>query len=244
MVAVTALTRNSVRQSGESQPSCGACFRPISREASAIAISASEVRSSVARSAKQGLSRGSRNGVAAAATSPGATLIRNSQCQDQVSVIQPPTTGPTVGASTAMMPAIVVAIGCSRSGNSRNTAENTAGISVPPANPWSTRKADQRRKIEAERAADGGQRKEADRADKQPAQGQHARQPARQRDGDDFGDQIGRLNPAHRIARDLKRMLDRGQRGRDHLNVEDRHEHAEAHQDEAEPCSGGGLVRR
>ena len=86
------------------------------------------------------LSRGSRNGVAAAAITPGATLIRNSQCQDQVSVIQPPTTGPTVGASTAMMPAMVVASGCRRSGNSRKTAENTAGISVPPAKPCSTRK--------------------------------------------------------------------------------------------------------
>ena len=55
-------------------------------------------------------------------------------------MIQPPTTGPTVGASTAMMPAIVVAIGCRRIGNSRKTAENTAGISVPPAKPCSTRK--------------------------------------------------------------------------------------------------------
>ena len=78
--------------------------------------------------------------MAAAAMIPGTTLIRNSQCQDQVSVIQPPTTGPMVGASTAMMPAIVVAIGCSRSGNSRKTAEKTAGISVPPAKPCSTRK--------------------------------------------------------------------------------------------------------
>ena len=56
-------------------------------------------------------------------------------------MIQPPTTGPTVGASTAMIPAIVVAIACRRSGNSRNTAEKTAGISVPPAKPCSTRNA-------------------------------------------------------------------------------------------------------
>ncbi len=55
-------------------------------------------------------------------------------------MIQPPTTGPMVGANTAMMPAIVVAAGCNRTGNSRKTAENTAGISVPPAKPCSTRK--------------------------------------------------------------------------------------------------------
>src|SRR4029079_11944934 len=35
--------------------------------------------------------------------------------------------------------AIVVAAVCSRNGNSRKTAENTAGISVPPENPWTTR---------------------------------------------------------------------------------------------------------
>ena len=42
-------------------------------------------------------------------------------------------------------------------------------------------------------------------------------------------------------ARYRQRILDRRQRGRDDLNVEDRHEHAEAHQDEAEPGGGVGL---
>src|SRR4051794_28898840 len=71
----------------------------------------------------------------AAAMTAGATLIRNSHCHDQVSLIQPPTTGPIVGASTAITPAIVVATECKRGGNNRNTAENTAGISMPPAKP-------------------------------------------------------------------------------------------------------------
>ena len=44
-----------------------------------------------------------------AAITPGMTLIRNSHGHDQLSVIQPPTTGPTVGASTATTPPIVVA---------------------------------------------------------------------------------------------------------------------------------------
>ncbi len=55
-------------------------------------------------------------------------------------MIQPPTTGPTVGASTAMMPAMVPATGWARAGNNRKMPENTAGISVPPANPCRTRK--------------------------------------------------------------------------------------------------------
>ena len=66
---------------------------------------------------------------------PGRTLIRNSQCQEKVAVIQPPAIGPAVGAETAMTPAIVVASAWRRSGNSRKTAANTAGISVPPEKP-------------------------------------------------------------------------------------------------------------
>ena len=60
-------------------------------------------------------------------------------CHDQISVTQPPTTGPIVGASTASTPAMVVASPCRFTGNSRNTAENTAGISEPPEKPCTTR---------------------------------------------------------------------------------------------------------
>ncbi len=56
-------------------------------------------------------------------------------------VIQPPAIGPVVGASTASTPASVVASPCRRTGKSRKTAANTAGISVPPENPCSTRQA-------------------------------------------------------------------------------------------------------
>ena len=51
----------------------------------------------------------------------------------------------------------------------------------------------------------------------------------------DMKDQVGGLDPAHRGRRDRQRALDRRQRGRDDLDVEDRHEHAEAHQEEACP---------
>ena len=54
-------------------------------------------------------------------------------------MIQPPTSGPTVGASTAITPARVVAMPCWRTGKSRKTAENTEGISTPPAKPCTTR---------------------------------------------------------------------------------------------------------
>src|SRR5580692_23640 len=125
-------------QATENHPSCGDCLSPISRHASAAAIRNRDKPSSLAPS-KFVLFRGKRYGVTTQATSPGMTLIRNSQCQEYICVIQPPTTGPTVGASTAMIPAIVVAMPCVRGGNKMNTAANTAGISVPPENPCTTR---------------------------------------------------------------------------------------------------------
>ena len=62
-----------------------------------------------------------------------------------------------------------------------------------------------------------------------------AGQEAGQRDRDDLGDQIGGLHPAHLVGRDAERALDRRQRGRHDLHVEDRHEHADAHRREADP---------
>src|SRR5689334_4296017 len=78
---------------------------------------------------------------------PGITLIRNSHGQDQLAVIQPPTTGPMVGASTATTPPIVVATAWRRDENSRNTPEKTEGISTPPENPCTTRKASSTAKL-------------------------------------------------------------------------------------------------
>ena len=54
--------------------------------------------------------------------------------------MKPPAVGPSVGASIAMMPAIIVArTRAGPSANIRNTAENTSGIRNPPKNPWTTR---------------------------------------------------------------------------------------------------------
>src|SRR5262249_27499262 len=77
-----------------------------------------------------------------ATTIPAGTLIRNSQCHEYRSVIKPPTVGPSVGASIAITPAIIVARTRWRpSTNIRNTVENTSGIRNPPKNPWTTRAA-------------------------------------------------------------------------------------------------------
>src|SRR5262245_57256607 len=108
-ISATALADNSPMQTGDNQPRCGASFKPISRPASAAASRTSEATSSFASSPKSVFCRGSNDGVSEAAASPGMTLIRNNQGQDQVSVIQPPTTGPMVGANTATTPPIVVA---------------------------------------------------------------------------------------------------------------------------------------
>ena len=70
---------------------------------------------------------------------PGATLIRNSQCHDKLSVTKPPTVGPRVGAIIARRPATIVARNRSCPSNITNPAENTNGIIAPPQNPWITR---------------------------------------------------------------------------------------------------------
>src|ERR1700747_289189 len=106
---VRALTENKLMQATENHPSCGDCLSPISRHASAAAIRNSDKPSSLAPP-RVVIVWGKRYGVTAQVISPGMTLIRNSQCQEYTCVIQPPTTGPTVGASTAMIPAIVVEI--------------------------------------------------------------------------------------------------------------------------------------
>src|SRR5262249_5575411 len=83
-----------------------------------------------------------------ATTSPGGTLIRNSQCQEKRSVINPPTLGPRVGASIARSPAHNIARSRAGHRNIKKTAEKTSGISAPPQNPCTTRDDSRDQKLE------------------------------------------------------------------------------------------------
>ena len=150
-------------------------------------------------------------------------------------MIQPPTIGPTVGASTASAPPSVVAMSWRWTGNSRNTAENTVGISMPPLKPCSTRQAISTLSDPLAAQPTDARDEDRQRDHEQPAHAEHAGQQSGQRNGDDLGDQVRGLDPAHLVGADIERGADVGQRGRDHLDVEDRHEHAEAHGAEAEP---------
>src|SRR5271163_3348656 len=53
--------------------------------------------------------------------------------------MKPPTVGPRVGASIAIIPAIIVARTRADPSNITNTAENASGIRNPPQNPCATR---------------------------------------------------------------------------------------------------------
>ncbi len=64
------------------------------------------------------------------------------------------------------------------------------------------------------------------------ARGENARQRARKRDHDHFGDQIGGLHPGDLIRAGAEAGLDFRQRGGNDLNVENGHEHAEDHREE------------
>ena len=94
----------------------------------------------------------------------------------------------------------------------------------------------ERRESRAACASDRCQREDGDCRDEQPAQRERARQAPGQRNGNDLRDQVAGLDPAHDFRWNPDRTLDAGQRGYDDLDVEDRHEHAKAHQDEPSPC--------
>ena len=151
---------------------------------------------------------------------PGTTLIRNRHGQENVSVIQPPTNGPTVGASTARTPAIVVAIVWSRGGKSRKTAENTTGIRTPPAKPWKTRQRIRAAKLPLLAQPIEAIVNNATAITNSHRRGQQPRQEAAERNGDDFRDQIRGLDPTDLFLGEAQRTLDRRQRRGDHLDVE------------------------
>src|SRR4029077_9768346 len=66
--------------------------------------------------------------------------MKNSQCHDQVSVIQPPTTGPKVGAKEARPPTTDAAMTRCLPSKKTSAVVKTMGIIEPPKNPWSARK--------------------------------------------------------------------------------------------------------
>ena len=86
--------------------------------------------------------------------------------------------------------------------------------------------------------AGGGNRKQQPRAER-------ARQESGQRDRDHFGDQIRGLDPRHFARACRQAGLDFGQRRRDDLDVQDRHEHPEHHDEERkQPPRRDALGRR
>src|SRR4051812_41760635 len=125
------------------------------------------------------------------------------------------------------------------SGNSEKLVAKTVGIIAPPRNPWSERKTISDSMFQASAQArlmnqthEGEARR---RYDEKPARRQHPRQDARQRDHDDFGDQVRSLDPAYLVCAGRNAGLDFGQTARHDLDVEDRHEHADDHGEEADP---------
>jgi hypothetical protein len=97
----------------------------------------------------------------------------------------------------------------------------------------------------ARAAHDAGKRETARRYREQDPRADGARQKSRQRDGDDLGDQVGRLHPGNFIRRRRQAGLYLGQRRRHDLDVEERHEHAEAHGEKSEqPARRDRLERR
>ena len=99
-------------------------------------------------------------------------------------------------------------------------------------------KQDQFAEIAAERAGKARKRKRKRRPGEQPAQRQRAGQKSGQRNGDDFRDQIGGLYPAQPVFADTKRRTDTRQRTGHDLDIQNGHEHADAHGQKPDPVAG------
>ncbi len=66
--------------------------------------------------------------------------MKNSQCQLSVSLIQPPTVGPSVGASVEVIPRIAGIMARCLPVNIAKPVANTVGTIAPPTKPWMARK--------------------------------------------------------------------------------------------------------
>ncbi len=97
--------------------------------------------------------------------------------------------------------------------------------------------------VRAERRPQAGQGEPADGEHKEPAQREQAREACRQRNRNDLGHEIGGLDPAQPIQGNAEGRLNIRQRAGDDLDVEDRHEHAEAHGEKADPGDGAQRDR-
>lgn len=70
---------------------------------------------------------------------PTGTLTMKTQCQDQPSTSQPPSTGPAAGATAVGSIRIRVARIRSSCGKARKSMVIPTGVSRPPAAPWKIR---------------------------------------------------------------------------------------------------------
>ena len=153
---------------------------------------------------------------------PGRMLIRKIQCQDCVWVSQPPTKRPQGGRAAAQprRPWWWREFDA-RLGISTKTAVKTDGISMPPKNPCTTRAAIRTSKLVDSAQAQARQRQSPSvAAANSTAQRQGAGENSGQGNRHHFGHQIGGLNPAQPVQRNMQRGLDGGERDGHHLDVQ------------------------
>jgi len=75
------------------------------------------------------------------ATMPIGRLIRKIQCQEAMSISQPPRIGPKIGPSSIGMPSTAITRPTRSGPAARVRIVMPSGISMPPPRPWRTRKA-------------------------------------------------------------------------------------------------------
>ena len=219
---VSTTTAASAKSREVIQPSCGPTLSRTINSARAVESEMTVTTSISRRCEMSGSSTRIKNHTVAATTIPAGTLMMKIHCQASFSAMNPPTSGPTDGASIAAQPASSIARPRAVSRKRKNPAVKTHGMMAPPLSLNRARR-DQLRKVLREPARDAREGKAGDGDGEQSRRREHTRQSSAERDRDHFGDQVSGLNPAQLIQADVQGARDLRKRRRDDLDVQNRH---------------------
>ena len=176
--------------------------------------------------------------------------MKKTQRQVQVSVIQPPSVGPRMGA--AMIPRLqkAMALPCSLPGNSSSSTACDSGCSAAAGQALDDAEDDQHGQVERQPAEQARERKSCHGQQQQPLAAEHARHPPRDGQNDGVGHQVGGQHPGGLFRARGQRAGDVRQADVDHRGVQHLHHGAGHDGDGGHPAMGkagstsGGRPRR
>ena len=169
------------------------------------------------------MSAGRRMAISAIVARPTGPLIRKHQRQVKLSASQPPSVGPTTGATTTATPNSAKAWPRFSGGKASAKIDCDTGTMPPPAKPCRMRNKRSEFEIPGLRAQDRADAEEPEADQEEGLAAKQAGQERARRQADGVGDQIGRHHPGGFVGADPHAAGDIGQdhvgdRGVEHLH--------------------------